>query len=119
MLGAFESATAGLPSAQVHVEYFAAKEAASTTGGFKVELARSGRLLEVPAGKSILDVMLEAGVDVPYSCLEGVCATCETRVLAGVPDHRDLVLSKDEQASNTVMMVCCSGSRTPTLVLDR
>jgi ferredoxin-NADP reductase len=119
MLDAFEAATAGLPCAQVHLEYFAAKEPASTAGGFRIELAQSGKVLDVPAGKSILDVMLEAGVDVPYSCLEGVCATCETRVLSGVPDHRDLVLTKDEQASNTVMMVCCSGSRTPTLVLDR
>jgi vanillate O-demethylase ferredoxin subunit len=119
MLAAFEDATAGLPPPQVHVEYFAAKEAPSTTGGFQVELARSGKVLDVPAGKTILDAMLEAGIDVPYSCLEGVCATCETRVLGGVPDHRDLVLSKEEQASNTVMMICCSGSKTPKLVLDR
>ncbi|MBV7482626.1 PDR/VanB family oxidoreductase [Bordetella sp. BOR01] len=119
MLHAFERCTAGLSPAQVHVEYFAAQAPASTEGGFKVELARSGKVLDVPAGKTILDVLLEAGVDVPYSCLEGVCATCETRVMAGVPDHRDLVLTKEEQASNNVMMVCCSGSRTPVLVLDR
>jgi vanillate O-demethylase ferredoxin subunit len=119
MLAAFEQATAALPPAQVHVEYFAAKEAPAVSGGFKIELARSRKTLDVPPGKSILDVMIEAGVPVSYSCLEGVCATCETKVLAGECDHRDLVLTKEEQASNTVIMVCCSGSKSPVLVLDR
>jgi vanillate O-demethylase ferredoxin subunit len=50
--------------------------------------------------------------------MEGVCASCETRVLGGVPDHRDLVLSKEEQAANDRMMVCCSGSKSERLVLD-
>jgi len=119
MLAAYESATAGLPPGQMHVEYFTAKEAPTTAGGFKVECAKSGITLQVPEGKTILDALLEAGVDVPYSCMQGVCATCETRVLGGIPDHRDLVLSKEEQAANAVMMVCCSRSKTPTLVLDR
>lgn len=119
MLAAFESATAALDPEFAHVEYFSAKEAPSTAGGFTVTLARSGLTVQVAAGKTILDALLEAGVDVPYSCMEGICASCETRVLEGVPDHRDLVLSKEEQASNTVMMVCCSGSKTPMLVLDR
>lgn len=118
MLAAFEQACANLPPERVHVEYFAAKEAPSTTGGFTVELARSGRVIQVPAGKTILDAVLDAGVDAPYSCMEGVCATCETRVIEGLPEHRDLVLSPEEQAANTTMMICCSGARSPRLVLD-
>ena len=100
------------------MEYFAAKEAPSSDGGFVVELARSGKVIPIARGMTILDALLEAGVDAPYSCMEGVCATCETKVLAGVPDHKDLVLTKEEQASNTVMMICCSGSKTDKLVLD-
>ena len=119
MLAAFEAATAPLPPARVHVEYFAAREAPALGGGFTVELARSGLRLPVPPGKSILDVMLEAGVDVPYSCCDGICASCETRVLSGIPDHRDQILSAQEQAANKVMMVCCSGSKSEVLVLDR
>jgi len=69
---------------------------------------RSGCLLE---GSQIARVELR-------SCAEGVCGTCETRVIEGIPDHRDLFLSKEEQAANTTMMICCSGSKTPTLVLD-
>lgn len=118
MLAAFEAATAGLPQERVHVEYFSAKEQPAAEGGFQVELARTKRVIQVTRGKTILDALLDAGVDVPYSCMEGVCATCETRVLEGVPDHRDLVLSKQEQAANDRMMVCCSGSKSERLVLD-
>ncbi len=118
MLEGFERACGTLPPPRVHVEYFAAKEAPFAQGGFVVELARSGKVIPIARGMTILDALLEAGVDAPYSCMEGVCATCEVKVLAGVPDHKDLVLTKEEQASNQVMMICCSGSKTDKLVLD-
>lgn len=118
MLNAFEAITAGLPTERVHVEYFSAKEPPSHEGGFTVVLAKSGRQIPIPAGKSILDALLEAGIDVPFSCKEGVCGTCETPVLEGVPDHRDLILTKEEHAASRSMMICCSGSKSERLVLD-
>lgn len=118
MLEAYERATAGLPPARVHREYFAAKEAAATGGGFTVELARSRRTLTVPEGKTLLDCLIEMQIEPPFSCREGVCGTCEVRVLDGTPDHRDLVLSDAERAANDRMMVCCSGARSHKLVLD-
>ena len=63
-------------------------------------------------------MLLDAGVNVAFSCTEGVCGTCETRVIAGMPDHRDLFLGKEEHAANDTMMICCSGSKSGTLVLD-
>lgn len=102
----------------VHFERFAADQEAATGGGFTLELARAGRTLAVPSGKTILDVLLDAGVDVPYSCSQGVCGSCQTRVLAGEPDHRDCYLSDDERAANDSMLVCCSGARSASLVLD-
>jgi vanillate O-demethylase ferredoxin subunit len=72
----------------------------------------------VPAGKTSLDTLRDGGVDTPYSCTEGVCGTCETRVLEGVPDHRDLILTEQERASSKTMMICCSGSKSEKLVLD-
>jgi len=119
MLIAFEAATASLPRDRVHVEYFTAKDAPVMSGGFTVVLARSERTIAIPQGKSILDALLEAGIDVPHACTMGTCATCETRVLDGVPDHRDVVLSPEEKASNEVMMICCSGCIGDRLVLDR
>ena len=118
MLDSFVATTAHLPQDRVHTESFAPSQAAATVGGFVLQLARSGLELPVPSGRSILDVLLDAGIDVPCSCMEGVCGTCETTVLDGVPDHRDAVLSQAEKAANKTMMVCCSGSRSSRLVLD-
>lgn len=118
MLADFEQATAGAAPERVHVEYFSAPTAPVADGGYTVRLARSGRELDIRPGQTIIDAMMLAGIDAPYSCLEGVCGTCETRVLDGQPDHRDLVLSRVERESNRTMMICCSGAKSARLVLD-
>ncbi|MFQ3459316.1 PDR/VanB family oxidoreductase [Bradyrhizobium sp. UFLA01-814] len=118
MLEAFEAATVDRPADRVHVEYFKAREAPATEGGFDVKLARSNRTIAVEAGKTILDALLDAGIAANYACTEGVCGTCETRVLEGIPDHRDQFLSEEEQAANKSVMICCSGAKSRTLVLD-
>jgi ferredoxin-NADP reductase len=118
MLRAFEQATAKRAPGTVHVEYFSAKSEAAVAGGYKVVLARTGRVFDVAAGKTILEVLLDAGVDISYSCTQGVCGACETKVIQGIPDHRDAVLSPQEVAAGKTMMICCSGSKSETLVLD-
>jgi tetrachlorobenzoquinone reductase len=84
----------------------------------RVILAKTGRSVDIDAGVSILDALLMEGLTLPNSCLQGICGTCETRVVAGVPDHRDCVLSDDERASNTCMMICCSRAVGEELTLD-
>jgi ferredoxin len=74
--------------------------------------------LVIPPGKTILDVVRDAGVDVGYSCEQGICGACETKVISGVPDHRDSILSDSERAANKTMMICCSGCKSDRLVLD-
>lgn len=118
MLGAFEAATGDRDPGRVHLEYFSAKDVRAVQGGFKVVLAKSGQELTVAPGKTILDTLIDAGLDIPYSCTEGVCGSCETRVLEGIPDHRDSILTERERAAGNTMMVCCSGSKTEKLVLD-
>jgi ferredoxin-NADP reductase len=118
MLDAFEAATATWPGAQVHLERFSAAAPVAAEGGFAVQLARSGRTIRIAPGCTILDSLREAGVPVQASCEQGICGSCETRVLAGRPDHRDSLLSDEEKAANQAMMVCCSGSLDPLLVLD-
>ena len=81
-------------------------------------LARSKKALWVKPDQTILATLLQNGVNVSRSCLEGVCGTCETKVLEGIPDHRDVVLSAQERAGNRTMMICCSGSKSGRLVLD-
>lgn len=118
MIAAFEGATAKWPPEQIHVEYFTPKFAAAAEGGFVVVLARSQREVAVPKGKSILQCVRDLGVQVPFSCEEGICGACETRVIEGVPDHRDSILTESERKESATMMICCSGSKSPRLVLD-
>ncbi|MBN9797592.1 oxidoreductase [Pseudonocardia sp. UM4_GMWB1] len=104
----------------VHVERFSARPGAldGPDEAFEVELSGSGTVVAVPAGCSILDALEGAGIATLSSCREGTCGTCETGVLAGEPDHRDSLLTEEEQASNEVMMLCVSRSRSPRLVLE-
>jgi ferredoxin len=120
MLTAFEALTGGLglPADTVHVEYFTPKEEVDKEGGFTVELARSGREFVIPHGKTILETLRAAGMDLPASCERGICGTCETRVVSGEPDHRDSILTATERAANETMMICCSGCKGNRLVLD-
>ena len=118
MLRAFEAAAIGRLADRIHVEFFSNADPVDTEGRFDVVLAKSGETLEIPSGKTILDVVLARGFDAPYSCLEGVCSSCETRVISGIPDHRDLILTTQEREAGDRMMICCSRSKSRTLVLD-
>ena len=103
----------------MHVEYFTAKEEKSLAGGYTVQLARSKREFAVAPGKSILQVLQDAGIDVPYSCEQGVCGSCETRVLARrARSPRRRSSATTERAANQTMMICCSGAKSDKLVLD-
>ncbi|QRP43646.1 PDR/VanB family oxidoreductase [Amycolatopsis sp. FDAARGOS 1241] len=102
----------------LHVERFTAKPDTEPKAAFEVQLAQSGRTLEVPADRSILSVVEESGVPVLSSCHEGTCGTCETGVLEGTPDHRDAVLTAAEREAGDVMMICVSRCAGARLVLD-
>lgn len=118
MIDDFLSVTEARDPATVHYERFSASQDAATDGGFEVVLRQSGKALRVEAGKTILDVLLDNGVAVPYSCCSGVCGSCRTTIIEGKADHRDDFLSDDEKQANQSLMVCCSGARSKTLVLD-
>jgi ferredoxin-NADP reductase len=118
MIDAFVTAAAARPAHTVHHERFSAATAPSVEGGFEVVLQRSGKRFAVEPGKSILDTLLDNDVSVAYACSNGVCGTCRTSIVSGVPDHRDEFLNDEERQSGQSVMICCSGSHTPTLVLD-
>lgn len=103
----------------VHREYFAAAPTDTRAdGSFSVKVASSGQVFEVPADRSVVQVLESHGIEIPVSCEQGVCGTCLTRVLEGVPEHRDMFLTEAEQACNDQFTPCCSRSKTPLLVLD-
>ena len=110
----------GWPEDQLHYEFFASDAAAprQDDGSFSVKLASSGRVIPVRADQSVSQALNAAGVGVVTSCEQGVCGTCVTRVLEGIPDHRDMYFTPQEQAANDQFTPCCSRARTPLLVLD-
>ncbi|WP_457419406.1 PDR/VanB family oxidoreductase [Roseateles sp. P5_E7] len=110
----------GWASERVHHEFFAGAEAPAVGGNsaFEIELAGSGRVIPVAADQTVAQALVAAGVPLLTSCEQGVCGTCLTRVLAGVPEHRDLYLTPEEQAANDQFTPCCSRSRSGRLVLD-
>ena len=121
MLDAFEAVCAGLGHTNAHIERFSAVEVAASSDAqavYTVDLQRSGKTFTITPEKSLLNTLLDAGIDVPFSCSEGICGTCETKVVSGIPDHRDSVLSAKEKATNKSMMVCVSGCKSSALVLD-
>ncbi len=112
------AASLGWPDEAVHFEYFQNDKVIDNSSAFDVELARSAMTLHVPAGKTILETMREAGLTVPSSCEQGACGTCLTTVMEGEVDHQDVYLNKTEKASNTCMMTCVSRAKSARLVLD-
>lgn len=118
LLQAVEVATRHWPSGSLRTERFAVEAVDAPSTAFDVELVTSQVSLHVPADRSILEVAEDAGVWVPSSCQAGTCGTCETKVLSGVPDHRDAVLSDDEKAQNDYMMICVSRCASGPLVLE-
>jgi ferredoxin-NADP reductase len=103
-----------------HCERFAAPAhtAVAEDRPFDIVMSRSGRTLHVPAGVSCLRVLRDHGADVDWSCGEGVCGTCETEVVEGIPDHRDAVLTPQEREANETMMPCVSRAKSARIVLN-
>jgi phthalate 4,5-dioxygenase reductase component len=118
MMEAVRRMTDHWSSAAVHFEAFSDAETHKPTDKpFKVRLARSGAVVEVPTSKTILEAMRERGLDVPSSCETGTCGTCRTKLLAGEADHRDLVLTEHERADT--IMICVSRARSDEITIDR
>jgi vanillate O-demethylase ferredoxin subunit len=109
----------GWPAAQLHCEYFSAEVPHSISDqSFEVQIASTGQIIIVPKDKTVVQALTEAGVEVQTSCEQGVCGTCLTRVLEGVPDHKDMYLTPEEQAANDQFTPCCSRAKSARLVLD-
>jgi len=109
----------GWPADQIHLEYFGAAVTAITDdAAFEVRLASSGKCYAIPPGRTVTTVLAEQGIEIPVACEQGVCGTCLTRVLDGLPQHRDVYLTDEERSRNDQFTPCCSRALGPTLVLD-
>ncbi|EXS35948.1 PDR/VanB family oxidoreductase [Acinetobacter sp. 826659] len=109
--------THDFPEQQIHKEYFQV-ETDTSGDSFEVVAERSGKIIMVEAGETILQALAKEGIDIEMSCEQGVCGTCMCDVIEGEPDHRDVYFTDEEKSSNEQILVCCSRSKTPRLVLD-
>lgn len=108
----------GWAPGRLRFEIFASAAPKAGDGAFEVELKATGQTLTVPADRTILDAMIEAGLDPLYDCKRGDCGICQATVLEGVPDHRDFILSESEREAGGLIQICVSRSKSPRLVLD-
>lgn len=120
LMTAVEEATSHWPQDTIRFEWFTPRSRSrdEVSGSFEVECAASGISFTVPPDKSILETLQNAGIEVPRSCEQGICGTCEVGVLSGEVDHRDSILSASERAANTTMMTCVSRAKSSRLLLD-
>lgn len=120
-LAAVQAATTDRwPAAQVHMEFFQPAERPPASGerAFRVQIASTGQILDVPPDRTIAEVLADHGVAVPLSCEQGICGTCLTGVLGGTPDHRDGLLDEESRAAGDLMALCVSRSKSDLLILD-
>jgi ferredoxin-NADP reductase len=118
LLAAVEARAASWPSGRLHVERFAAelRDETATSEPFDVMCARSGRTVRVGRSQTMLEALLESGVDVDSDCEEGICGTCELTVVSGEPDHRDDILTAEERT--TLILPCVSRAHGGRIVVD-
>jgi ferredoxin-NADP reductase len=117
-MSAAKASVGAWPPFNVHCEYFTAAESRNDAANapFQVKVKKSGRVFDIPADRSIVEVLRDNGFDIETDCEDGYCGTCITRYLDGVPEHRDTVLGEDER--KRYAMICCARARSPMLVLD-
>ena len=107
----------GWAEERLHHEAFNAPAEVADGVAFELEIAGTGQVIEVAAGQTALQALCAAGIEVPASCEQGICGTCETRVLEGRPDHRDQYFTPQEHAANDRFLPCCSRAHSPRLVI--
>jgi vanillate O-demethylase ferredoxin subunit len=104
---------------RIHTEYFSARAVdISANRSFDVKIASTGQVVSIPADEPVTTVLARHGIEIPISCEQGVCGTCLTRILEGVPDHRDLYMTDEERTRNNQFTPCCSRARSSVLILD-
>ena len=109
----------GWPDDRVHLERFTGVEAKpGDAREFLIEIKKTGQLVTIPADKTVVEALRAVGIDIPVSCEQGVCATCLTNIVSGIPDHRDLILTKQEHESGKIFTPCVSRALSDVLVID-
>jgi vanillate monooxygenase ferredoxin subunit len=112
------AADLGWPENTVHYEVFKPEELSGEDTELQVTLSENGQTYTIPADKSILDVLLDEGVDIDYDCKMGICGLCAVKVIDGDPDHRDYVLTEGEKTDEQLFCPCISRAKGGSITLE-
>ena len=119
-MDAIKLSTKDWPPSAVHCEYFSSPDnnldIRDKKKAFKIKIASTGKVFTVPPESTIVEILRKNNFLIDTSCEDGFCGTCMTRYIEGEPEHRDSVL--DDEDRKQFVLICCAGSKTPTLVLD-
>ncbi|AGF73707.1 PDR/VanB family oxidoreductase [Corynebacterium halotolerans] len=107
-----------LSEESIHFENFKPTEPEEAYENTEFDVELDGETYHVPADRSIVEVLNDAGCGIDTSCEEGICGTCIMEVLEGTPEHRDNVLTKSDREAGETMAVCVSRTKDPKLVLE-
>ena len=108
----------GLPSEKIKYELFKTDNEKNEDEAFEVQIHATGQIIQVNADQSIIEALEKAGLDPLYDCQRGDCGICQCEVISGTPDHRDIILTEEEKASNSIMQICVSRAKSKRLVID-
>jgi len=112
----------GWPEEKIHFERFTnnalSESAEAGDSSFEVQIASTGLVVQVAADESIIEALARHDVFIETSCEQGICGSCLTSILEGVPEHRDLYLSEQEKKANNQFLPCCARAKTKRLILD-
>ena len=108
----------GLPNEKIKYELFKTDDEKNEDEAFEVQIHATGQIIQVNADQSIIEALEKAGLDPLYDCQRGDCGICQCEVISGTPDHRDIILTEEEKASNSIMQICVSRAKSKRLVID-
>ena len=107
-----------LPNEKIKYELFKTDNEQNEDEAFEVQIHATGQIIQVNADQSIIEALEKAGLDPLYDCQRGDCGICQCEVISGTPDHRDIILTEEEKASNSIMQICVSRAKSKRLVID-
>jgi ferredoxin len=72
----------------------------------EVDLNGRRHRLRWPRSQTLVDLLLDAGIDVPHSCLEGRCGSCVASVLEGDVDMAACDILEPEDLRDGLILAC-------------
>ncbi|RRR43188.1 ferredoxin--NADP reductase [Mycolicibacter terrae] len=121
----------GVPREQIHLEVFRSLTGDPFAEVVDQDIDDGGEVAEAqivldgevhhlrwPKGRNLVDVMLAAGLDVPFSCREGNCGSCAATMVDGEVDLGNAAILEEQDIAEGLFLACQARPRTDTLKIE-